>query len=81
MLELIPEWRPRLGEMRAVSPYWDALVERWDEITKRYLADLDDGRRRRQDATYDLMRSILDPIQAADPRVITIGRDMTVEFR
>lgn len=43
LLELIPEWRPRLGEVGAKSPEWGALVGAWDELTALYLEELPNG--------------------------------------
>jgi len=39
LLILYPEWRARLHEMKAVSPIWAALVERWDEIVAAWWHD------------------------------------------
>ena len=32
LLELIPEWRPRIAEMAGVSDTWKALSVAWDEL-------------------------------------------------
>lgn len=32
LLDAIPEYRARLDELRALSPVWDRLVDRWDEF-------------------------------------------------
>lgn len=32
LLRAVPEFRERLDEMKAVSPVWQKLVERWQEI-------------------------------------------------
>jgi hypothetical protein len=82
LLCLYPEWRARLGEMASVDAYWAALVPRWSEIEAAYRADLakEIGKRA---ACYDLMRSILDPIEKADSRVVRFGGElagMTLEF-
>ncbi|MBX3579981.1 MAG: hypothetical protein KF723_22485 [Rhizobiaceae bacterium] len=78
LLDLIPEWKPRLNLMCGLSKYWDALVQRWPEIEASYQAKISKpvgagnwGK------TYSLMRSILDPIEKADPRVVRVG-DMTI---
>ena len=34
LLELFPEWKPRMGEMARYSAQWAALVERWDELAE-----------------------------------------------
>jgi hypothetical protein len=36
LLQLIPEWRPRIGEMAAEGPVWAALASAWDELTALY---------------------------------------------
>ena len=38
LLRVVPEWVPRLGEMKAVSPQWAALVEHWDELARMHAA-------------------------------------------
>lgn len=32
LLELFPEWKPRIKEMAVYSPQWQALAERWDDL-------------------------------------------------
>lgn len=39
LLNLCPEWRSRMSEMREVSPKWAALVEEWDSLESRYPID------------------------------------------
>ena len=57
MLELFPEWRPRLPEVAAAYPSWTRLVERWDDVTALYLKEL--GRPdRRAPETFALMKSL-----------------------
>ena len=53
LLDAVPEFRDRLPEMAEVSPYWAALIARWDEIRALPIEE-----------RYDLMRSILDPSSA-----------------
>lgn len=60
LLKLYPEWRNRLGEMATVSKCWRALVKRWDEIEALYLEELPG---KRAPKTYELMKSITDPIE------------------
>lgn len=43
LLEWIPEFRPRLGEVAAKYPEWAPFVESWDRLTAIYLRDLDRG--------------------------------------
>lgn len=34
LLRVVPEWAPRLGEMKAVSPQWARLIDHWDELAR-----------------------------------------------
>lgn len=77
LLALYPEWRTRLGEMADVSPYWAALVPRWGEIADAWRADLNS---KRGHACWDLMRSILEPIEAEDSRIVRFGSGVTMRF-
>lgn len=36
LLEMVPEFKPRMQEMADRSPQWAALVEHWDELTEIY---------------------------------------------
>lgn len=60
LVETVPEYRARLGEMTAVSPVWAALIAHWDELTtllrQEIGADLGHGRAQR---TYDRMRELI----------------------
>jgi len=47
LLELFPEWRPRLSEVYEKHPdypEWKALIENWDELTRLYLEELPTGK-------------------------------------
>jgi hypothetical protein len=62
LLESCPELAAAFPKMREVSPAWDALVERWDELCK--LMDDESPNWRKPDRyerapkTYDLMASL-----------------------
>ncbi len=43
LLELVPEWRGRLGELAALSLEWAALVGAWDEIEALYREEIPTG--------------------------------------
>lgn len=75
LLAVIPEWTGRMDEMRAVSPYWKALAERWGELwfVMTDEVGIDWSKGRSAPKTYALMRSILDPITDADPNVFRFG--------
>jgi hypothetical protein len=34
LLNAVPEYRPRLAELSAVSPKWERLVKIWDQLEK-----------------------------------------------
>lgn len=40
LLDLIPEWAPRITEMAQYSPGWAGLVARWDEIAAKMAAEV-----------------------------------------
>lgn len=51
LLQVVPAWRSRLGEVAAMFPSWAPLVGAWDELT----AMLD----RRDPGMYDRMKALL----------------------
>lgn len=61
LLELVPEWKPRVPELAALSPEWKALVGRWDDIVS--LMDSEVGffgeRGDRAPRAYALIRNTL----------------------
>jgi hypothetical protein len=62
LLELFPEWKPRIREMARYSPQWAALVARWDELAEM-MADevgIDWSKGRRAPRTYDAMKDAID---------------------
>jgi hypothetical protein len=58
LLEFIPEWRGRIGEMAARGGRWPDLVARWNEIETTYLSEVanEPGS---AGATYRLMKQVL----------------------
>lgn len=72
----------RLG--RDGGPMWVALVARWPEIEAAYLHDKDlyerEPRRRDGWKCYDLMKSILHPIEDAERSVIRMGGCATIHL-
>ena len=64
LLILYPEWRARLPEMRAVSPVWAALIDRWADIEAAWRHDVALARSKPKArdgwACSPLMRSIID---------------------
>lgn len=62
LLELFPEWKPRMGEMARYSAQWAALVERWDELAEM-MADevgIDWSKGKRAPRTYAAMKDTID---------------------
>lgn len=43
LLELIPEWKSRLGEVATRFPEWAPIVREWPQIEAAYLADIKDN--------------------------------------
>lgn len=56
LLELFPEYRARLNEMRFVSPVWAQLVDHWDELETLYNAPDERGHVR---PCYDRMLELI----------------------
>lgn len=80
LLEQAPEAKHALALLAASGgPYWAALVARWEDIGTSYLAEMALPRGERG-KTYDLMRTLLDPIEAADSSVIRLGEGVSVRF-
>ncbi|NTF18130.1 hypothetical protein G6L37_06905 [Agrobacterium rubi] len=62
LLELIPEWKPRVSELASLSREWAALTARWADLTSLLQSETgffgEHGTRARR--TYRLMKGILD---------------------
>lgn len=54
LLAIIPEWRPRIGEMANVGREWAALAERWDDLEALYQAQ-------KHDDLYKLIQKLVRP--------------------
>lgn len=61
LLDLIPEWKPRMGEMAQHGRQWSALAISWESITEMFLreAGLDWEHHCKAPKTYALMRRAL----------------------
>ncbi|MBY0561502.1 hypothetical protein [Hyphomicrobium sp.] len=61
LLKRVPEWRPRIGEMKKYGRIWKALVERWDDLetTMKKEVGIDWKKGGRAPQTYALMQSIM----------------------
>lgn len=64
LLELFPEWKPRMGEMARYSAQWAALVERWDELAEMMADEVGigwpKGNGKRAPRTYAAMKDAID---------------------
>lgn len=77
LLALAPEARTGLTALTTFGgPCWAALGARWDEIAAVYEADLS----AKTDATYELMKAILRPIEDKDRNIIRMGGGVSVRF-
>jgi hypothetical protein len=61
LLEAIPEFREHLPIMRKVSPYWEVLVDHWDELESLLKEDLRDKARGSR-KLYDRMKELYKPL-------------------
>jgi hypothetical protein len=61
LLAAVPELRPHLPAMAAVSPAWAALIGAWDELEALYAEEAPGGKAPR---TYRRMRELLDGSQS-----------------
>ncbi len=61
LLDFVPEFKPRFGEMSARSAVWARLVESWDELTALLEMEVPgwkDGRHGATPATYKRMKDL-----------------------
>lgn len=65
LLEAVPEMRPHLHRMCEVSKPWAAIAARWDEIEACHIEEVGLGWTKARSApkTYELMGSILEPVE------------------
>ena len=61
LLEAVPELRKEMHYMAEISPEWEALIARWEEIERSHLDEVGLGWTKALSApkTYKLMRKIL----------------------
>lgn len=74
LLDAVPEFRARMGEMRAIAPEWAALVDHWQELEAMYRSKDSWGR------LYERMKAILDPIEKENPNYVKIGKNGGLYF-
>lgn len=71
LLQRVPAWRARIGEMAACGKCWAALVSQWDEIASAMEAEvgIDWSKGCSAPKTYALMKSVLMPAELDGGRV------------
>lgn len=72
LLDAVPEYRARLGEMREIGSEWAALVDHWAELEAMHRLD-DKG-------IYDRMKKILNPIEAKNRNLLKVGKNAAIYF-
>lgn len=62
LLDLIPEWKPRMAEMSVYGTAWAGLAASWDELTVLFLEevglDWSKGKNAHATKTYALMKQL-----------------------
>jgi hypothetical protein len=76
LLNLVPEYRQRLPEMKEASPQWAKLIEKWDVLEAMFLAE---APTLRAPTTYHLMRDLLDSIPWLPPLAQIGDRVMVIQ--
>jgi hypothetical protein len=58
LLELIPEWKPRIKEMGVYAPGWAGQVEQWDSLAAKMAEEvgIDWSKAKRAPDTYKAMK-------------------------
>jgi hypothetical protein len=57
-------YRPRLQELKALSPVWSVLIDNWNELEKLYYLGLASESRRAPEC-YELMKELINQAQTA----------------
>ena len=79
LLDEVPEFRDRIGEMRGASASWDVLVDAWDDLCASLEAEIpawrDPPRGSAARKTYRAMQDLLDPVREAELERARHGQD------
>lgn len=85
LLEIIPEWKPRIAEMAKAGGNWPTFVEHWDEMAQS-MADevgIDWSKGKKAPLTYALMKKVEKEAWAKREyaeRPIGLGNGMSMRF-
>jgi len=61
LLEAVPEWKLRIGEMAKVSDQWKNLSENWDKLTEMYETNVkNEWRTYKEVGMYDFMKTLIE---------------------
>jgi len=68
LVNLIPEIRQRLDEMRSVSIKWNVLIENWKQVEDSFMDEVpewltNDFSQKRATKTYELMNKIYESVK------------------
>ena len=76
LLERVPEWRERMGEMAQFGAVWKLMAEGWDALTASMVEEVGANWERGSSApkTYAMMREMVD----ADPRYVRFGKNASM---
>lgn len=59
LLEMIPEWKPLIGEMASVSNEWSNLSDNWTKLTDMYEKNVkEDWKNYKEIGMYEFMKSL-----------------------
>jgi hypothetical protein len=60
LLEMIPEWKPLIGEMASVSKEWSNLSANWNKLTEMYEQNVkEDWKNYKEIGMYEFMQSLI----------------------
>lgn len=81
LLEIFPEWKPRVGEMAQYSPGWAGQVAKWDELESLMAEEvgIDWSKGDRAEKTYKAMQLAQADGYRSDPNYeCTFSKDGTL---
>jgi hypothetical protein len=59
LIQAVPQWKNRLGELKSLSPVWSKLVDNWDKLTEMYEQNVrEDWKNYKKVGMYEFMKSL-----------------------